>query len=136
MTLPSPEKQRASGTLNPLLQISPGKEEEREEMEDVREPAEEVEGEAEKPPRPRVVVPDDYVNRENIVDWVEQHWDANFAKVEQAKRLMAETDMCGFCEFNCPAPSQLENDNQFHGCLDSLWDHIEINHPLAWEWLG
>ena len=40
MTLTSPEKQRASGTLNPLLQISPGKEEEREE---VREAAEEVE---------------------------------------------------------------------------------------------
>ena len=56
----SPEKERASATFNPHLQISPEKEEEREEVEEEREAAEEAE--AEKPLRPRVVVPDDYVN--------------------------------------------------------------------------
>ena len=83
-----------------------------------REAAEEAE--AEKPLRPRVVVPDDYVNRANIEDWIEQYWDANTEKVEEAKRLMAASDKCCFCEFNCPPPSQQEDENRFDGVQDSL----------------
>ena len=83
-----------------------------------------------------MVVPVDYVNRANIEDWVKKYWDANTEKVEEAKRLMAASDMCCFCELNCPPPSKHEDENQFDGSLDSLWDHIEMNHPLEWEWLG
>ena len=103
----------------------------REEVEEVTETA--VEAEAEKP-RPLVVVPEDYVNRNNIENWQEKYWDANNEKAEQAKCLMAATDQCCFCEFDCPTPSQLEEENR--GVLDTLWDHIEINHQLEWEWLG
>ena len=28
---------------------------------------------------------------------------------------IAETDMCCFCEFNCPPPSQHEDENRFEG---------------------
>ena len=72
----------------------------------------------------------------NIEDWVESYWDANNEKVEQAKSLMAASDQCCFCEFNCPPPSQHEDENRFNGVLDSLWDHIEMNHHLEWEWLA
>ena len=131
----SPEKDRASTSSNPPdLQISPEKVVVREEVEEVTETA--VEAEAEKPPRPLVVVPEDYVNRNNIEDWQEKYWDANNEKAEQAKSLMAATDQCCFCEFNCPTPSQLEDENRFNGVLDTLWDHIEINHQLEWEWFG
>ena len=73
------------------------------------------------------------MNRANIENWVEKYQDANTEKVEQAKSLMAASDKC--C-FNCPPPSQQEDENRFYGVLDSLWDHIEMNHHLEWEWLG
>ena len=130
----SPEKDRASATSNPNLQISPEKVVVREEVEEVSEAA--VEAEAEKPPRPRVAMPVHYVNWANIENWVEKYWDANTKMVEEAKRLMAATDKCCFCEFNCPPPSQQEDENRFDGVQDSLWDHIEMYHPLEWEWLG
>ena len=129
----SPEKDRASPTSNSDLQLSSEKVVEREEVE-VSVTA--AEAEAEKPLRPLVVVPEDYVNRNNIENWQEKYWDANNEKAEQAKCLMAATDQCCFCEFDCPTPSQLEEENRFNGVLDTLWDHIEINHQLEWEWLG
>ena len=112
--------------------MSPEKEEEREEVDEVTQAG--VEPDAEKPPR--IVVPEDYVNRNNIEDWVEKYREANTEKVEEAKSLMAATDKCCFCEYNCPPPSQQEDENRFYGVLDSLWDHIEMNHHLEWEWLG
>ena len=83
-----------------------------------------------------IIVPEDYVNRNNIENWLEEYWDDNNEKAEQAKCLMAATDQCCFCQFDCPTPSQLENENRFQGVLDSLWDHIETNHQLEYEWLG
>ena len=83
-----------------------------------------------------MIVPVDYVNRANIENWVEKYWDTNTEKVEEAKSLMAASDKCCFCDFNCPPPSQQEDENRFDGVLDSLWDHIEMYHPLEWEWLG
>ena len=71
MTSPAKDDDREEtcpATFNPHLQISLEKEEEKEEE---REAAEEAE--AEKPLRPRVVVPVDYVNRADIEDWVEKY---------------------------------------------------------------
>ena len=130
----SPEKDRASPTSNSDLQLSSEKVVEREEVDEVSETA--AEEEAEKPLRPLVVVPEDYVNRNNIENWQEKYWDDNHEKAEQAKSLMAAMDQCCFCQFDCPTPTQLENENRFQGVLDSLWDHIEANHQLEWEWLG
>ena len=148
----SPEKDRANATSNSDLQISPEKVVVREEVEDHSIPNLQItpekvvereegevsaaEAEVEKPLRPLVVVPEDYMNRNNIENWQEKYWDANNEKAEQAKCLLAATDQCCFCEFDCPTPSQLEDDNRFNGVLDTLWDHIEINHQLEWEWLG
>ena len=36
----------------------------------------------------------------------------------------------------CPAPSELENGGRLFGVLENLWDHIETDHPRAYEWLG
>ena len=65
----SPEKDRANATSNPDLQISPEKVVEREEVEVS---ATAAEAEVEKPLRPLVVVPEDYVNRNNIENWQEE----------------------------------------------------------------
>ena len=149
----SPEKDRASLTSNSDLQLSPEKVVEREEVEEETSipnlqitPEKEGVGEEEEEvtetavgaekPRPFIVVPEDFANRNNIENWQEKHWDDNNEKAEQAKCLMASTDQCCFCQFDCPTPSQLENENRFQGVLDSLWDHIEANHLLEWEWLG
>ena len=137
LTSPAKDEDReelCSATFNPHLHISPEKEKEGDGAVEVREPA--VEAEAEKPLRPRVFVPADFADRVNIENWVEKYWDSNTEKVEEAKSLMAASDMCCFCEFNCPPPSQQEDVDRFDGILDSLWDHIEMNHPLEWEWLG
>ena len=152
-TLASPEKERASVASSPSLLTSPAKDEDREELCSATlnphlqiTPEKEKEGDgpeevtetavgAEKP-RPFIVVPEDFANRNNIENWQEKHWDDNNEKAEQAKCLMASTDQCCFCQFDCPTPSQLENENRFQGVLDSLWDHIEANHQLEWEWLG
>ena len=149
----SPEKDRASPTSNSDLQLSSEKVVEREEVEEETSipnlqfsPEKEKVGEEEEEvteaavgaekPRPFVVVPEDFANRNNIENWQEKHWDDNNVKAEEAKCLMASTDQCCFCQFDCPTPSQLENENRFQGVLDSLWDHIEANHQLEWEWLG
>ena len=120
--LASPEKERASSALNPL-QTSPVKDDVREEFEA------EVEEEVEH--RPLLEVPADYEDRANNDTW---DWDANQEKVEEAEKLLRETDRCCFCD--CPPPYEQENKSRLFGVLQSLWDHIELSHPLAHEWLG
>ena len=122
--LASPEKERASSALNPL-QTSPVKDDVREEFEA------EVEEEVEH--RPLLEVPADYEDRANNDTW---DWDANQVKVEEAEKLLRETDRCCFCDFDCQTPSEQENEGRLFGVLQSLWDHIEPSHPLAFEWLG
>ena len=122
--LASPEKERASSALNPL-QTSPVKDDVREETE--TEPEEKVEQ------RPRVEVPEDYEDRANNDLW---DWDANQEKVKEAEKLLRDTDRCCFCDFDCPPPSEQENKGRLFGVLESLWGHIELSHPLAYEWLG
>ena len=116
----SPEKEQASSAFTPL-QTSPVKD-------DVRE---EIEAEVKK--RPRLEVPEDYEDRANNDLW---DWDANQEKVEEAEKLLRETDRCCFCDFDCPPPSEQENKSRIFGRLQSLSDHIELAHPLAYEWLG
>ena len=122
----SPEKERASSVFTPLL-TSPVKDDVREEVEA------EVEEEGEKPPRPRREVPHDFEDRANNDLW---DGDADLEKAKEAEKLMSETDMCCFCDFDCPPPTQQENKKRNCGLLQSLCDHIELSHPLAWEWLG
>ena len=122
--LPSPEKERAISAFTPL-QTSPVKDDVREEIEA------EVEEEVEK--RLRLEVPEDYEDRANNDLW---DWDANQEKVEEAEKLLRETDRCCFCDFDCPPPSEQENKSRIFGRLQSLSDHIELAHPLAYEWLG
>ena len=120
--LASPEKERANFAFIPLL-TSPVKDDVREETE----PEEEVEK------RPRVEVPEDYEDRANNDLW---DWDANQEKVKEAEKLLRDTDRCCFCDFDCPPPSEQENKSRLFGVLESLWGHIELSHPLAYEWLG
>ena len=117
--LPSPEKERAISAFTPL-QTSPVKD-------DVRE---EIEAEVKK--RPRLEVPEDYEDRANNDLW---DWDANMKKVKEADKLLRETDRCCFCDFDCPPPSEQDNKGRLFGVLESLCDHIELSHPLAFEWL-
>ena len=122
--LPSPEKVRFNSALN-TLKTSPVKDDVREEVEV------EVEEEVEK--RPRLKVPEDYEDRANNDLW---DWDADQEKVKEAEKLLRETDRCCFCDFDCPPPSEQENKKRYFGVLESLSDHIELAHPLAYEWLG
>ena len=122
--LPSPEKVRCNSALN-ILKTSPVKDDVREEVEV------EVEEEVEK--RPRLKVPEDYEDRANNDLW---DWDADQEKVKEAEKLLRETDRCCFCDFDCPPPSEQENKKRYFGVLESLSDHIELAHPLAYEWLG
>ena len=122
--LASPEKERANSAFIPLL-TSLVKDNVREETRPERE--EEVEE------RPRLEVPHDYEDRANNDLW---DWDADQEKVKEAEKLLRESDGCCFCDFNCPPPSEQENKSRFSGILESLWDHIELAHPLAYEWLG
>ena len=97
---------------------------------DVRE---ETEPEEEVEKRPRVEVPEDYEDRANNDLW---DWDANKEKVKEAEKLLRDTDRCCFCDFDCPPPSEQENKSRLFGVLESLLGHIELSHPLAYEWLG
>ena len=89
--------------------------------------------EVEKRPRNRLEVPHDFEDRANNDLW---DGDADLEKAKEAEKLMSETDMCCFCDFDCPPPTQQENKKRNCGLLQSLCDHIELSHPLAWEWLG
>ena len=59
-------------------------------------------------------------------------------KIKEAEKILRETDMCCFCDYKCPPPSRQENDDResSFGVLQSLWDHIEDSHQLAYEWLS
>ena len=121
--LASPEKERASSAFTPL-ETSPVKDDVREEVE--------AEDEEEVEKRPRLQVPEDYEDRANNDLW---DWDANSKKVKEADKLLRETDRCCFCDFDRPPPSEQENKGRLFGVLESLCDHIELSHPLAFEWL-
>ena len=121
--LASPEKERASFAFTPL-ETSPVKDDVREEVE--------AEDEEEVEKRPRLQVPEDYEDRANNDLW---DWDANSKKVKEADKLLRETDRCCFCDFDCPPPSEQDNKGRLFGVLESLCDHIELSHPLAFEWL-
>ena len=117
--LPSPEKVRCNSALN-TLKTSPVKDNFREEID------EEV---VEK--RPRVDVPCDFEDRSN------SDYEHDFEKTKEAEKLLRETDRCCFCEYECPPSTQQENNGRFsNGVLESLWDHIELSHPVAYEWLS
>ena len=118
--LPSPEKVRCSTASNPL-KTSPAKDDFREEV---------LDGEVEKPPK--VQVPHDFEDRAN------NDYFHDFEKVKEAEKILRETDRCCFCDFICPPPSKQENDDRksSFGILESLWDHIEETHQLAYEWLS
>ena len=116
----SPEKVRSSGASSPL-KTSPGKDDLREEV---------LDGAVEKPPQ--VQVPHDFADRAN------NDYFHDFEKVKEAEKILRETDSCCFCDFICPPPSKQENDDRASsfGILESLWDHIEETHHLAYEWLS
>ena len=118
--LPSPEKVRSSCALN-SLKTSPAKDDIREEV---------LDGAVEKPPQ--VQVPHDFEDRAN------NDYFHDFEKVKEAEKILRETDRCCFCDFICPPPSKQENDDRASsfGILESLWDHIEETHQLAYEWLS
>ena len=118
--LPSPEKVRNSVAIN-SLKTSPAKDDIREEV---------VESEVERPPL--VEIPHDFADRAN------NDYSHDFEKVNEAEKILRETDRCCFCAYKCPPPSQQENDDResSFGILQSLWDHIEETHQLAYEWLS
>ena len=121
-----------------FLVPSPEKEAIREEL---------AEGEVEKPPlmeeraqvpqrqqlhehRALVEVPHDFADRAN------NDYEHDFEKTKEAEKLLSERDRCCFChEYECPPPTQLENNDRILGILQSLWDHIELSHSQAFEWL-
>ena len=106
--------------LESSLAPSPEKEAIREEV---------VEGVVEK--QPLVEVPHDFADRAN------NDYEHDVEKTKEAEKLLSERDRCCFCdEFVCPPPTQLENDDRVFGILQSLWDHIELAHNLAYEWLA
>ena len=81
---------------------------------------------------PQVVVPPDFEDRANN----DYHHDLK--KVDETMKIPGKTDKCCFCDYKCPTPTeQEEKDREIgFGLLDSLWDHIEKRHPLAYEWLS
>ena len=102
-----------------FLVPSPEKEAIREEL---------AEGEVEKPPL--LEVPHDFADRAN------NDYEHDFEKTKEAEKLLSGRDRCCFChEYECPPPTQLENEDRFLGILQSLWDHIEVAHNQAYEWL-
>ena len=117
--LHSPEKVRNSCAPNQLM-TSPVKDDVREEV--VQEAVEKL---------PLVEVPHDFANRAN------SDYEHDFEKTKEAEKLLSETDRCCFCDYECPPPTQQENNDRFsNGVLESLWDHIELSHPVAYEWLS
>ena len=83
----------------------------------------------EKPPL--VEDPHDFADRAN------NDYEHDFEKTKEAEKLLSERDRCCFChDYECPPPTQLENDGRCFGILQSLWDHIELSHNEAYEWLA
>ena len=79
---------------------------------------------------PQVVVPPDFEANND------HHYDLK--KVGEAMNILGKTDDCCFCNYKCPTPTEQEERNREtgFGILDSLLDHIEELHPLAYEWLS
>ena len=59
-------------------------------------------------------------------------------KVDEAMMIPGKTDKCCFCDYKCSTPTEQEEKDREtgFGLLDSLWDHIEEAHPLAYERLS
>ena len=55
---------------------------------------------------------------------------------DEVRKLMGETDRCCFCDYECPPPTQLEDESRIMGNLMSLYDHIELSHPVAHQWMA
>ena len=120
------------------LALSPEKEAIREEVD---------EGEVEKPPlvEERAQVPQRQLLREHralievphdFADRANNDYEHDFEKTKEAEKLLSERDRCCFChEYECPPPTPLENNDRILGILQSLWDHIELSHSQAFEWL-
>ena len=128
-SLPTPEKERCSSVLS-SLQISPVKDNTREEEEAVNDhgAGEEAVGK-----QPAYQLPQDYQDYANFSEWF---WADDIKKRDEARHLMSETDRCCFCEYECPPPTQQEDESRILGNLMSMWDHIEVSHPMAHEWMA
>ena len=63
-------------------------------------------------------------------------YEHDLEKVKEAEKIMSQTDRCCFCTFQCPHPNQQESGKRLFGILETLWNHIENEHPLGFEWLG
>ena len=118
-SLPTPEKERCSSVLS-SLQISPVKDNTREEEEAVDDhgAGEEAVGK-----QPAYQLPQDYQDYANFSEWF---WADDIKKRDEARHLMSETDRCCFCEYECPPPTQQEDESRILGNLMSMWDHIEL----------
>ena len=128
-SLLTPEKERCSSVLS-SLQISPVKDNTREEEEAVDDhgAGEEAVGK-----QPAYQLPQDYQDYANFSEWF---WADDIKKRDEARHLMSETDRCCFCEYECPPPTQQEDESRILGNLMSMWDHIEVSHPMAHEWMA
>ena len=128
-SLPTPEKERCSSVLS-SLQISPVKDNtwEEEEAVDDHGAGEEAVGK-----QPAYQLPQDYQDYANFSEWF---WADDIKKRDEARHLMSETDRCCFCEYECPPPTQQEDESRILGNLMSMWDHIEVSHPVAHEWMA
>ena len=128
-SLPTPEKERCSSVLS-SLQISPVKDDTRDEEDAVDDhgAGEEAVGK-----QPAYQLPQDYQDYANFSEWF---WADDIKKRDEARHLMSETDRCCFCEYECPPPTQQEDESRILGNLMSMWDHIEVSHPVAHEWMA
>ena len=65
-------------------------------------------------------------------------YDHDLEKVDEAVKILGKTDKCCFCDYKCRTPTEQEEKDceSGFGVLDSLWDHIEEAHALAYEWLS
>ena len=70
------------------------------------------------------------------LDFGTPDYDHDLKKVKEAETIMSQTDRCCFCTFQCPLPDQQESGKRLFGILETLWDHIEHEHPLGFECLG
>ena len=100
--LPSPEKGRSS-CLDISLEITPSKEEVREEVD---------EEEVEKPSL-----------KERFKDSIPE-----FEEIQKIQAIMGETNQCCLCNFHCSVEKQKKG--RIFGVLETLWDHIEEHHPM------
>ena len=128
-SLPTPEKERCNSVFS-SLQISPVKDNTREEEEAV---GDHGAGEEAVGKQPAYQLPQDYQDYANFSEWF---WADDIKKRDEARHLMSETDRCCFCEYECPPPTQQEDESRILGNLMSMWDHIELSHPVAHEWMA